>query len=159
MHGYHIDPIALDEGSSATTNRSRQPAPVYKVHDRVWLNLRNVRSKRSSKKIDWLHPKYEVLEVPTPYTVRLNVPTSVHPVFHVDLVRLAATDPLPSQVVDDSEPPPVMVEGELEYEVEAILDMRRRRRGSRSRKEALEVDGRSGAFMGTFERGPRGLSS
>lgn len=173
-HGYHIDPIALDEGLSETTltrpevagrafvdrlreatdwaqsaiavaqdrqqeqaNRSRQPAPVYKVHDRVWLNLRNVRTQRPSKKLDWLHAKYEVLEVPTPYTVRLNVPTGIHPVFHVELIRPAATDPLPSQVVDDSEPPPVVVDGELEYEVEAVLDVRRRRLGRRSRMEAL----------------------
>lgn len=173
-HGYHIDPIALNEGSSEMTltrpeaagqafvdrlreatdwaqcaitvaqdrqqeqaNRSRQPAPVYKVHDRVWLNLRNVRTQRPSKKLDWLHAKYEVLEVPTPHTVRLNVPTGIHPVFHVELVRPAASDPLPSQVVDDSEPPPVIVDGEREFEVEAILDVRRRRRGRRSRMEAL----------------------
>jgi hypothetical protein len=103
----------------------------------VWLNLRNVRTQRPSKKLDWLHAKYEVLEVPTPHTVRLNVPTGIHPVFHVELVRPASTDPLPSQVVDDSEPPPVIVDGELEYEVEAILDVRRRRRGRRSRVEAL----------------------
>ena len=71
------------------------------------------------------------------YIVRLNVPTSVYPVFHVELVRLAATDPLPSQVVDDSEPPPVVVDGEQEYKVEAIRDIRIRRRGRRSRIEAL----------------------
>lgn len=173
-HGYHIDPIALDEGSCETTltrpeaagqafvdrlkeatdwaqsaiamaqdrqqeqaNRSRQPAPVYKVHDRVWLNLRNVRTQRPSKKLDWLHAKYEVLEVPTPHTVRLNVPTGIHSVFHVELVRPAATDPLPSQVMDDSEPPPVVVDGEREFEIEAILNVRRRRRGRRSRMEAL----------------------
>jgi hypothetical protein len=65
------------------------------------------------------------------------VPTGIHPVFHVELVRPAPTDPLPSQVVDDSEPPPVVVGGEQEYEVEAILDIRRRRRGRRSRMEAL----------------------
>lgn len=174
-HGYHIDPIALDETTSSATalthpeaagqafvdrlqdatnwaqsaiavaqerqqeqaNRNRQPAPVYKEHDRVWLNLRNVRTQRPSKKLDWLHAKYEVLEVPTPHTVRLNVPTGIHPVFHVELVRPAATDPLPSQLTDDSEPPPVVVDGEQEFEVEAILDVRRKRRGRRSRIEAL----------------------
>jgi hypothetical protein len=67
----------------------------------------------------------------------LDVPNGIHLVFHVELVRPAATDPLPSQVVDDSEPLLVIVDGEREFEVEAILDVRRRRRGRRSRMEAL----------------------
>jgi hypothetical protein len=118
-------------------NRSRQAAPTYREGDQVWLNLRNIRSQRHSKKLDWLHGRYTVQEVPSSHTVRLNMPTGVHPVFHVDLIRPAATDPLPSQIVDDSQPPPLVVDGELEYQVEEILDHRVRRVGRGSRTEVL----------------------
>jgi len=118
-------------------NRSRQAAPTYHVGDRVWLNLRNVRSQRPSKKLDWIHAQYQVEEVPTSHTVRLNVPSGIHPVFHVELIRPAATDPFPSQIVDDSQPPPVLVDGELEYEVEEILSTREKRVGRGIQTEVL----------------------
>ena len=173
-HGYHIDPIALEEAKPIETrtlpersgrdfiqrlrdatewaqsaiavaqekqqnqaNRTRQAAPVYRKNDYVWLNLRNIRTRRTSKKLDWLHARYKVVDVPTPHTVRLEVPTGIHPVFHVDLLRPAATDPLPSQRVDDTQPPPIVVDGELEYEVEEIRGIRERRVGRRTRTEAL----------------------
>ncbi|CEJ61941.1 hypothetical protein PMG11_03668 [Penicillium brasilianum] len=118
-------------------NRRRQAAPVYKKDDWVWLNLRNIRTRRPSKKLDWLHARYRVVDVPSPFTVRLNVPTGIHPVFHIELVRPAATDPFPSQLVDDSQPPPLLVDGEEEYEVEQILAIRRRKIGRGYRDEAL----------------------
>ena len=118
-------------------NRSRQAAPVYREGDQVWLNLRNIRSQRRSKKLDWIHAKYTVQEVPSPHTVRLDMPTGVHPVFHVDLIRPAASDPLPSQIVDDSQPPPLLIDGELEYQVEEILHHRERRVGRGVRTEVL----------------------
>ncbi|OKP10450.1 hypothetical protein PENSUB_4119, partial [Penicillium subrubescens] len=118
-------------------NRRRQAAPVYKKDDWVWLNLRNVRTQRPSKKLDWLHARYRVVDVPSPFTVRLNVPTGIHPVFHIELVRPAATDPFPSQLVDDSQPPPLLVDGEEEYDVEQILAVRRRKIGRGYRDEAL----------------------
>jgi transposase InsO family protein len=119
------------------TNRRRQAAPTYRKDDWVWLNLRNVRTQRPSKKLDWLHARYQVVDVPSPHTVRLNVPTGIHPVFHVDLVRPAATDPFPSQIMDDTQPPPLLVNGEEEYEVERILAVRRRKIGRGYRDEAL----------------------
>jgi transposase InsO family protein len=118
-------------------NRARQAAPVYKVGDKVWLNLRNVKSTRPYKKLDWLHARYTVVDVPSSHTVKLDVPSGIHPVFHVELVRPAATDPLPSQVVDDAQPPPVEVEGEVEYQVDEILAARTRRVGRGSRREVL----------------------
>jgi RNase H-like domain found in reverse transcriptase/Reverse transcriptase (RNA-dependent DNA polymerase)/Integrase zinc binding domain len=118
-------------------NRTRQAAPVYKTGDKVWLNLKNVRTERSSKKLDWLHAKYKVLDVPSPHTVRLDVPTGIHPVFHVELLRPAANDPLPSQVVDDSQPPPIVVDGEPEWEIEEILAARTKRVGRGERRQVL----------------------
>jgi hypothetical protein len=96
-----------------------------------------VRTQRPSKKLDWLHARYQVVDVPSPHTVRLNVPTGIHPVFHVELVRPAATDPFPSQISDDTQPPPLLVDGEEEYEVEQILAVRRRKIGRGYRDEAL----------------------
>ena len=69
--------------------------------------------------------------------MRLNMPSGIHPVFHVELIRPAATDPFPSQIVDDSQPPPVLVDGELEYEVEEILSTREKRVGRGIQTEVL----------------------
>ena len=44
----------------------------------------------------------------------------VHPVFHVSLLEPTANDPLLDQVQPN--PPPVIIEGEEEYEVNEILD-------------------------------------
>src|SRR5437762_3252591 len=83
-------------------NRSRQPAPVCREGDQVWLNLRNVKTERPNKKLDWIHAKYTVKRVVSSHTVELDVPTGIHPRFHVDLLRPTANDPLPSQEVDDT---------------------------------------------------------
>jgi hypothetical protein len=49
----------------------------------------------------------------------------IHPVFHVSLLEPVATDPIPGQVPPPV--PPIIVDNEEEYEVEEILDFRRRR--------------------------------
>lgn len=74
----------------------------------------------------WINAKYKVTKVISPHVVELDVPSKIWPRFHVDLLRKASTDPLPSQVNDDSQPPPQMVEtpsGEAvpEQVVERIL--------------------------------------
>jgi hypothetical protein len=49
----------------------------------------------------------------------------IHPVFHVSLLSLEANDRLPGQ--QQLPPPPVEIEGEEDWEVEDILDSRKRR--------------------------------
>ena len=52
----------------------------------------------------------------------MDVPRNVHKKFHTALLRPAAIDPLPSQQLDDSQPPPILNdEGDKEWQVEQIL--------------------------------------
>lgn len=110
-------------------NRQREPAPNYKVGDHVWLNLKNIRTNRPCKKLDWKNAKFVVTETIGSHAVRLNTPPGVHPVFHVNLLRLANQDPFPSQYSDDSQPPAVMVDDHEEWVVERIVNEHRTRQG------------------------------
>ena len=49
----------------------------------------------------------------------------IHPVFHVTLLKTDVTNPFPGRSTDP--PEPVLVNGKEEFEVESILDCRKRR--------------------------------
>ncbi|KAL5621201.1 hypothetical protein BROUX41_006261 [Berkeleyomyces rouxiae] len=131
----HRDATAFAQASMAFAletqerhaNRGRQAAEAFKVGDRVYLRLRNVRTIRPSKTLDWLALPYRVIQVVGTHAVKLDTPTGIHPVFHVSLVRRARDDPLPSQVLANPEPPAIAPEeasGDLvagEYLVDEIL--------------------------------------
>lgn len=104
-------------------NRSRHPAPCYRVGDLVWLNTKNIRTLRPKKKLDWKHiGPFPVTKVVSPYSYRLELPAAIriHPVFHVSLLRPAYQDHVPGQNPDP--PPPIEVEGHDEWEVEEVVD-------------------------------------
>src|SRR5258706_2043432 len=121
-------------------NRHRNTAPAYKVGDKVYLSLQNIRTDAPSKKLDARSAKYTVIEVINPSSYRLDTPKGIHNVFNVDLLRPAAMDPLPSQLTDDPQPPAIQVNNQDEWEVESILKERYKKlpgRGSRTRLEYL----------------------
>lgn len=102
--------------------QSARPARPFAVGDKVWLDIRNLRTWRPSQKLDWKHQKFTVLAVPSPLNVRLDTPPGIHPVFHVDLIEKAADDPFPSQRNPTEEPPPIVGDDGAEtWEVEEIL--------------------------------------
>ena len=74
-------------------NRKRTPAPAYSVGDHVWLDARNIRTNRQSKKLDWknLGP-FPVTQMVSSHAYRLDLPDSmkIHPVFHVSLLQPAS---------------------------------------------------------------------
>ncbi len=106
------------------TNRRRQQAPTFQVGDKVWLNLKNIRTDRPAKKLDAKHAKFMVMGVVGSHSYRLDTPLRIHNMFHSKLLRLASYDPLTSQVQDDTQPQPRLIQQEDEYEVEEILSER-----------------------------------
>ena len=93
----------------------------------VWLNLKNIRTTRLSKKFDWKNSKFQITRVRDTHFVELDVlgPTKS---FYINLLRPASTDPLPSQVIQNSFSAPIIVRDEnenedhLEWIIEAIQD-------------------------------------
>jgi len=76
-------------------NRTRQPAPAYQIGDRVWLDARNLRTQRRSKKLDWKNVgPYKISAVVSSHAYKLELPElmRIHPVFHVNLLRPAEPD-------------------------------------------------------------------
>jgi hypothetical protein len=119
------------------SNQSRSAAERFQVGDKVLLRLRNVTTNRPSKKLDWVALPYRVTGLAGSHAVRLDTPPGIHPVFHVDLLRRASEDPLPSQLIQHPEPPAIQpsqasednIAGE--YKVEKVLNHRRQGRGWR----------------------------
>lgn len=109
----------------------RQNAPQYQVGDKVWLDASHLNTPRPSKKLDdRRYGPFEVERVISSTAIRLKLPPTwkVHPVFHVSLLRPFKEDRLlhPDAY---TRPPPEIVDGSEQYEVEDILDSRFRGRG------------------------------
>jgi hypothetical protein len=102
--------------------------PDFQPGDKVWISTKNIKTERPSRKLD--HQQmgpYEILRKEG-YSYRVKLPDSmnVHPVFAPGLLRKAADNPLPGQV---NEPPPVIkITADEEYEVEAILAVKKIRK-------------------------------
>ena len=118
---------AAQESQERHTNRYRAQAPSYQVGDQVWLSLENIKTNRPSKKLDAKYAKFTVQEVVSSHNYRLDTPPGVNNVFHSRLLRLAKQNPLPGQLLLNNRPPVLLVDGELEYEVDEILDEKKGR--------------------------------
>lgn len=117
-------------------NRLHKPMQ-YVVGEKVWLLAKNIRTNQPSKKLGhrWLGP-YEVIQQIGKQAYRLNLPPrykAIHNVFHVSLLERYWTN----TEKPDPPPSPEIVDGEEEYQVEAVLDHRVIKRGRGQREEYL----------------------
>ena len=107
-------------------NRKRQQPPAYKVGDKVYLKGEHIKSDRPMKKLDWKwYGPFPIAKVLSKHNLVLTLPASwhVHPVFHVERVRKAPPDTIPERQAP-APPPPDLIDGHEEYEVDEIVNSR-----------------------------------
>ena len=119
------------EAQETAVNQKQTQAPVYRVGNKVQLSLENIKTDRLSKKLDQRYSKFIVQEVCGLHMYQLDIPLGIHDVFPTRLLRLAQNDPLPRQVVREPQPPRIVVDKEIEYKVEEILDQKKGQGGSK----------------------------
>jgi hypothetical protein len=105
-------------------NKRLRPSVQLKVGDKVWLNLRNVKTDRACKKLDWKNALFKVTRVVSAHAYELDTPLGIHNVFHVSLLRSASEDPWPSQIIPKELPPAVITPEGEEWEVEEVVRAR-----------------------------------
>ena len=110
----------------------RMQPPEFIVGQQAFVKAKFFRSTRPSHK---LAEKYlglfEILAKAGSHSYTLRLPDTirgVHPVFHVSMLEPAVPNEIPNRV--QSPPPPVDVQGELEYEISEVLDSKIDRRRS-----------------------------
>ena len=114
----------------ATNCHCKKP-PVYKVGNKMFLSIKNIRTERLLKKLDDknIDPFKIKKLVELWYQLELPPIMKIHDIFHPNLLQKAATDPLPGQ--QNSPLPPTVVNDEEEWEVNNILDAKRDRGGKK----------------------------
>jgi hypothetical protein len=96
--------------------------PKFQLGDLVWLEGKNLRTVQpTAKLVPKRHGPFKVVQVMSAVNYCLELPTqwSIHPVFHIDL--LTPYHETPIHGANYQCPPPDLVEGEEEYEVETVL--------------------------------------
>jgi len=110
----------------------RSEAPDFKVGEQAYVKAEFFRTTRPSKKLsDKFFGPFEIVAQAGPSSFTLRLPhdmRAVHPVFHVSMLEPAAPNTIPNRT--STPPPPVEIEGDLEFEIAEILDTKldRRRR-------------------------------
>lgn len=106
-------------------NQKRSEAATYAPGDKVWLDARNIVTRRPSRKLDWRsHGPFEIIEPVGSHAYRLKLPDQweIHDVFHVSLLHPHHQDADPDR--HPAPPPLTEVDGEMETEVAAVLASR-----------------------------------
>ena len=112
-------------------NKRRKPATKLKPGDKAYVQKRGTRKDRPSASLDdkyWGPFQVKQKVGQSSYKLELPPQTRIHPVFNSNVLKRAATDLFPGQQLQNKLPPDI-IEGQEEYEVEAIFDKKVKRNG------------------------------
>ena len=107
-------------------DQQRGVALTYKVGDQVWLDAKDIKTDRPSRKLsDKRYGPFKVVKVVSQNAYQLDLPPSMklHPVFHTVKLRPYYPNTIPGREAP-RRPPPVVEGDEPEWEVESIKDSR-----------------------------------
>ena len=100
-----------------------QPPSLFKTGDRVWLESKNLKLPyQSLKLVPKCHGPFCISRMISNIAARLELPPAwtIHDIFHAGLLTLFKET---SQYSDNFlRPPPDVIDGEEEFEVEAIIN-------------------------------------
>jgi hypothetical protein len=97
------------------------PPLAWKVGQLVWLEGKNLLLPYGTVKLaPRRHGPFKITKIISPVAVRVKLPAqwNIHPVFHTSL--LTPYIKTPSHSPNFTQPPPDLIDGEEEYEVEQI---------------------------------------
>ena len=101
------------------------PPPQFKVGQEVWLEAKNLQLPYQTPKLaPKRHGPFRISKQISPVAYQLQLPDAwkIHNVFHASL--LTPYRETPQHGPNYIKPPPELIEGEHEYEVEAIVNHR-----------------------------------
>ncbi|KAE8216955.1 hypothetical protein CF319_g8841, partial [Tilletia indica] len=153
IHSFLVEQITLaNERSAKAYDAKHMPSPNFNIGDMVMLSSKNIKTKRPSHKLDYrfLGP-FKILDKIGTHAYRLQLPASmkIHNVFHVSLLEPHKSNTITGRI--QPPPPPVEVDGDIEYEVERIVDSKLDRRYSSPLRYLVEWSGYTGPDRFTWE--------
>lgn len=111
--------------SDLITQRTKNPIPQFHQGDQVWLEAKNIHTTHPMAKLaPKRHSPFLIEKMLGPVTAKLRLPHQwkIHPVFHTSLLTpYLQTSEYGKHI---SNPPPDIIDGEEEYEVDQIVDSR-----------------------------------
>jgi Chromo (CHRromatin Organisation MOdifier) domain len=104
-----------------TAYKTNVPLNRWTMGQLVWLEGKNLPLPYSTAKLaPSCHGPFKIVRIISPVAVQLELPAqwNIHPVFHTSLIT--AYTETPSHGPNFTRPPPDLIDGEAEYEVEQI---------------------------------------
>ena len=109
---------------SASANKHWTPPPDFKISDKVFIRSDNICMTQLLKKLTekFLGP-FEILAQVGSVSFTLNLSNSmhgIHPISHVSMLEPSTPNDFLNQT--ETPPPPIIIDGEMEFKISEILD-------------------------------------